>query len=404
MARQVNRLSARFVTTTKEPGRHADGGGLYLQVDASGAKRWVFVFKLKGVRKEMGLGGVAVLDLKDARLEAEKARKLAHAGVNPIEERKRRKAAPETVTFGDVADQLLADLEPSWKSDKHKYQWKQSLEVHAKPLRKIPVGAIDTEDVLSVLKPLWTTVPETASRTRGRIERVLDGAKAMGHRSGDNPARWRGHLALLLPPRKRLTRGHLAAMPFREAPSFMVQLRARIAVTARALEFTILTAARQSETLLAPWSEIDFEQKLWIIPGERMKGGVEHIVPLVPRAMEILERLHHEDTRPTDYIFPGMKAGRPISNMGMEMLLRRMGHDEITTHGFRSSFRDWAGETTNFPRDLAEMALAHKVGDEVERAYRRGTAIEKRRKMMEAWAGFLARPAGGKVLQMQGRG
>jgi len=261
---------------------------------------------------------------------------------------------------------------------------------YAAPLRSKPINEIGTDDVLGVLTPLWQSKSETTSRLRGRIERVLDAARAKGLRSGENPARWRGHLDHLLPKRHKLTRGHHAAMPYVDVPAFMVDLRGREAVAALALEFLILTAARSSEVMGAVWSEIDRDAKIWTIPASRMKAGREHRVPLTAQALAILDGI--EKVRTSDYVFPGQKCGRPLSVLALAMRLRRMKVENATVHGFRSSFWDWAGERTAFPREVAEAALAHVVGDETERAYRRGDALEKRRKLMEAWAGFLSAP------------
>jgi integrase len=260
-----------------------------------------------------------------------------------------------------------------------------TLTKYAAPLRDKPLDAIQTDDVLSVLTPLWQTKNETASRLRGRIERVLDAARAKGLRSGENPARWRGHLDHLLPKRQKLSRGHHAALPYADVPELVADLRNREGAAALALEFLILTAARSGEVLGAKWNEIDRDAKVWTVPAERMKAGREHRVPLTQRALQILATV--EQVRTGDYVFPGQRHGRPLSVMSMEMLLRRMKVD-VTVHGFRSSFRDWAGECTSFPREIAEAALAHTVGDETERAYRRGDALEKRRKLMAAWASF----------------
>jgi integrase len=339
----------------------------------------------------MGLGPLALVDLKEARDLALAARKQVHAGLNPIEERKAARAAAAGATFADVAAEVLAHAEAASKNDKHAAQWKLSLETHAKALREKPVSEITTEDVLEVLKPLWLETPETASRTRGRIERVLDAAKAKGLRTGENPARWRGHLALLLPARKRLTRGHHAAMPFKDVPDFMAKLKERPAPAARALELTILTAARTGEMIGATWGEFDLVGKVWTVPPARMKAGQEHRVALSDRAVEVLKGLADEKhRRPQTLVFPGERPGTTMSNMAMAMLMRRMGEKVFTVHGFRSSFRDWAGETTAFPREVVEAALAHTVGNAVERAYRRGDALEKRRKLMDAWAGYLS--------------
>jgi integrase len=406
MARQLAKLSARRVATVQEPGRHSDGGGLYLVVDpkkqdeeGKPAKRWVFLFRWKdnaspgaGRLREMGLGGLDTVSLPEARDLAEAARKLVQKRIDPIAA---KRAAREVPTFGAVADQLLADLEPQWRNAKHRAQWETALKTQAAALRPLKVDAVTTDDVVKVLKPIWLTLPETASRLRGRIERVLAAAGARGFRSGPNPALWRGHLDKLLPKRQRLARGHHKALPFAQIPEFMGALREREAVAALALEFLILTAARSGEVLGALWPEIDLTAKVWTVPAERMKAGREHRVPLSAAAVAVLEKV--KPLRDGEYVFPGpsktsSNTGRPLSGMSMAMLLRRM-ERPVTVHGFRSSFRDWAGEVTTFPREIAEAALAHAVGDAVETAYRRGDALEKRRKLMEAWARY----CGGKV-------
>lgn len=389
MARQTNRLNARTVLALSAQGRHADGAGLYLVVDHNGAKRWSFLFRWQGKHKEMGLGGLSAVTLARARELASDARAKVADGVNPIEERKRDKPVP---TFGVVADELIASMSSEWKNAKHKAQWQMTLREYAKPLRAMAVDAIMTEDVLKALKPIWTTKPETASRVRGRIERVLDAAKALGHRTGENPAAWRGNLKNLLPAARKLSRGHHAALPYSKVPEFILHLRERPALAALALEWTILNAARSGETLGATWSEIDRANKVWTVPAPRMKSGREHRVPLTARALEILDQaaLIRTDESPSSFVFPGQRRGRPLSGLAMEMLLRRMKAKEATVHGFRSSFRDWAGEATAFPREVAEAALAHQVGDETERAYRRGDALEKRRKLMDAWGAYCA--------------
>jgi integrase len=373
--RPLNRLSARTVQTAKEPGRHADGQGLYLHVDESGAKRWVFVFQWHGKRKEMGLGPVDIVSLGEARDARDDARKLVFQGLNPIVERRRAKG--EAPTFKVMAEEVLAGLK--LRSDVQRAAWTRSLTELTAPIAGLKVDAIDTEDVLGVLKPIWNKTPETASRTRGRIERVLDAAKAKGYRKGENPARWKGHLALLIPQGKRRHEHH-AAMPFADVPAFMARLAARESVGAMALQFTVLTAARSGETIGALWSEIDGD--VWTVPPERMKGGREHRVPLQAEALAVLAKVK----RDKGFIFPGTR-GAGLSNMTMSKALREMGHD-VTVHGFRSSFRDWAGEATHHARETIEAALAHVVGDQTERAYRRGDALEKRRKLMEDWAAF----------------
>jgi integrase len=370
MARQLNKLNARKVTTLAKPGRHSDGGGLYIVIDPSGARRWVFLFRWRGKLKEMGLGGIASVSLADAREAAGRARKSVAAGINPIEAKRRQGTE---VTFGEAADQLVASLAPGWRNPKHKAQWEMTLREYCKPIRSLPIDSITTEDVLSVLNPIWIAKPETAGRVRGRVERVLDAAKARGQRSGENPAAWRGHLRNLLPKRQVLSRGHHAAMPFERIQAFLEDLRQREAVAAKALEFLILSAARTGEVTGARWSEFSETEAIWTVPAGRMKGGREHRVPLSTRAVTILEELAlvRTDPGPSAFIFPGSQRGKPISNGAMNSLLRRMGETEITVHGFRSSFRDWAGERSTFPREIAEAALAHLVGDETERAYRR---------------------------------
>ncbi len=385
MALALNKLNARGVTAITKPGRHGDGGGLYLVVDKSGAKRWVFLYRRDGTLREMGLGGLKAVTLARARELAGQARANLQAGVDPIAAKNN---APVVVpTFGEEADDFIVAMGPQFRNAKHLDQWKMTLKVYAAPLRTKRVDEVSTADVLEVLKPIWLTKPETAARLRGRIERVLDAAKVRGHRSGENPALWRGHLDKLLPKRRKLTRGHHAAMPYGDVAAFVADLRKREAMAARALEFTILTAARSGETFGATWKEIDLDAALWTVPAERMKAGREHRVPLTPRAVEILNELAGLGAGPDAYVFPGQREGRPLSTMAMDMILRRMKVD-ITVHGFRSSFRDWAGEETPFPRDVAEAALAHVVGDQTERAYRRGDALEKRRKLMLAWADF----------------
>jgi integrase len=391
MARSINRLTARTVTTLKTPGRHADGGGLYLHIDASAAKRWVFVFQWHGKRKEMGLGSAGVVGLAEAREAALAARRAVAAGTNPIDMRRVERCG---ATFGDVADEVLASVQLAHGNAKPRAQWSTALKKTALPLRSMRVDEVTTDDVLRVLRPVWTKTPETASRLRGRIERVLDTAKARGLRSGENPARWRGHLDVLLPKRRRLTRGHHAAMAFEQLPEFMERLRRRPAVAARALEFTILTGARTGETLGARWSEIDLAGAVWTIPAARMKARVEHRVPLTPATLAVLETVWPLLGKAKDGpVFPSQRQQRPLSQMSMSMLMRRMEVNDCTVHGFRSTFRDWAGDCTNFAREILEAALAHVVGNAVERAYRRSDAFAKRRRLMEAWAGYCLKKA-----------
>jgi integrase len=336
----------------------------------------------------MGLGTFPAVKLARARTLAAEQRAKVAAGLDPIADRERE----DEPTFGACADQFLAVMEVQWRNPKHRAQWRMTLETYAEPLRGKRVSEIDTNDVLKVLTPLWTRTPETASRLRGRIERVLDYARARGWRTGENPALWRGHLKNVLPAPVKLIRGHHAAMPHAEVPAFVARLQGLTGLSARALEFLILTAGRSGEIREAVWDEVDLDAAVWVIPAMRMKAGREHRVPLVPRAVEILEQMQR--LRVSEYIFPGQSPGRPLSLMAFEMLMRRLKAEAYTVHGFRSSFRDWAGDLTDFPREIAEAALAHSVGDATERAYRRGDALAKRRMLMEAWAAHCAGEAG----------
>jgi integrase len=384
MAGGRQKLTARAAATTK-PGRYGDGAGLYLVVSPSGARKWVYRFTFGGKVTETGLGSADRVSLAEVRDKARDARKMVEAGENPIDARRRAASAKAGIpTFGAVADALIAAKESEWRNEKHRSQWRTSLTEFAAPLRCSPVDEIDTAAVLAVLTPLWQVKPETASRVRGRIEAVLDAAKAQGHRSGENPAAWRGHLAHLLPKRGKLTRGHHAAMAYRDVPAFIAQLRECDAIAAMALEFCILTATRSGEVYGARWSEIDMATKVWTVPALRMKAAREHRVPLSERALEILEKLG--DAMTGDYVFPSPRGRKPLSHVSMAKVMHRLQIDGATVHGFRSAFRDWAGNETHFPREVAEAALAHVIGDKAEQAYRRGDALEKRRALMAAWA------------------
>ena len=376
------KLTARKVETTR-PGKYSDGGNLYLIVSRTGSRKWMLRFTWRGQAKEMGLGSARSVPLADAREKAAAARRKIAQGFNPIDERKRDGGIP---TFGEMADDVREALSAGFRNEKHKAQWKATLETYAAPLRNKPVDTVATDDVLAVLKPIWMTKAETASRVRGRIEKVLDAAKAKGLRDGENPARWRGHLDHLLPRPSKLARGHHAAMPYEDVATFIAKLRAREATASLALELCILTAARSGEILGMQWSEIDIDKKIWTVPANRMKAGREHRVPLSPRAVAILSQL--EKPRTGDLVFPGQARNKPLSNMAMEMMLRRMKVNNATVHGFRSSFRDWAGNVSNFPREVVETALAHVIGDKAEQAYRRSDALEKRRQLMDAWAAY----------------
>lgn len=408
MPKVVTKLNDRQVKAFKADGFHACGEGLYLSVKGS-ARGWVFRYQVAGKRRDMGLGSAAAVSLKEAREAVDAAKRAIRDGIDPVNAR--RAERPIIPTFGAFADELIDILAPGFRNEKHRAQWATTLgkvpydlskvridrDVHARHvaalavLRSKKVDDVTTADVVAVLMPIWSIANETASRLRGRIEKVLDAAKVKGLRSGENPAAWRGHLVNVLPKRQKLQRGHHAALPYTEIPSFVADLRERDALAAKALEFTIVTASRTSETLRMPWSEIDLVGKVWSVPAPRMKAGRDHRVPLSGRAVEILEDMAKLRTtaEPSEYVFPGQKAGRPLSSMSMLMLLRRMGLEgRVTVHGFRSTLRDWAGDTTEFAREVTEASLSHAVGDATERAYRRGDALAKRRAMMEAWAAY----------------
>lgn len=392
--RGINRLSARKVEVEKRPGLYADGLGLYLQVRSTGAKSWIFRYRVNGRLRDMGLGSYFAVSLAEARERAAKCRNMRANGLDPIEEKRagaaeRKAAAAREQTFRQCANAYIAAHRAGWKNAKHADQWAATLETYAHPvIGDILVSRVDTALVLRVLEPIWTARTETATRLRGRIESVLDWARVRGHRTGDNPARWRGHLDHMLPKRSKVSPvRHHAALPIDEIPRFMSALREQAGVSARALEFAILTATRTSETLGATWEEIDLAQAVWIVPAKRMKGGREHRVPLSRSTLRILSEMR-QTPGGGDYVFPGARAGRGLSNMALLAVLKRMGRTGVTTHGFRSTFRDWASERTQFPHEVAEMALAHAVADKVEKAYRRGDLFDKRRALAAAWDDF----------------
>lgn len=411
MARSINRLSVRLVQTVTKEGRFADGGGLYLDTK-KGGRRWIFLFRWEGKLRELALGPVAAISLATARELAREAREHVAKGINPIEARAaareaeiaaQEKAVAAATTFGGFAETFISSIEQGWRNEKHRQQWRNSLRDHAATLHGKPVATIGTGDVLAVLQPIWLTKSETASRVRGRIERILSAAKARGLRDRDsiNPATWNGHLEVLLPSRPKLTRGHHPAMPYGKLPDFIGNLRERQATAARALEFLIFAASRTGEVLGAKRCEIDLSAKEWVVPGERMKAGAPHTVLLTDRMMEILQDLGIEGMGPDAYLFSGNKPGRPLSNMCMEMLLRRMKLDHFTVHGFRSSFKDWAINETELPDEISEEALAHTIGSKVRRAYRRGEALARRRRLMEAWHAHCQSKAGDDVVPMK---
>jgi integrase len=403
MPKKLSNALTPLAVKNAKPGRHADGGGLHLLVKESGARSWVYRFMLSGKSRDIGLGaagpdGISLADARDAR---DALRLKVKVGIDPLEERQRdaaealaaaQAAQVAGITFKAVAETYIGANEGSWRNDKHRQQWKNTLATYVYPvIGELPVAEVGTAHVLQILEPIWKAKAETASRVRGRMETILDAAKARGYRDGENPARWRGHIAQILPVRSRLTRGHHKAMPYDAIPAFVGALHQREAVAALALEFTILTAARTGEVIGAKWDEVDLDKALWTIPASRMKAGKEHRVPLSPRAVEILKST--QGLR-KEWLFPATKGGS-MSGMAMSMLLRRMKVD-VTVHGFRSGFRDWSAECTGYAHEVAEMALAHTIENKVERAYRRGDLFDKRRRLMDDWATYCATiPAAG---------
>jgi integrase len=379
------------------PGLYADGGNLYLQITVNGKnvnRSWIFRFAINGKRRDMGLGAVHTIGLKDARAKAAELRKVVYEGRDPIAERDAQTAAlaaatAKRATFDYCATSYSRAHSPKW-SAKHAYQWSSAMTRFASPvLGKLPIDVIDVGLVVKVLEPIWHERPETASRLRGGMESVLAWATVRGFRQGDNPARWTNHLEELLPSRREiLPVEHFAALAYRDVPGLMAKVRKRNGITERALEFLTLTASRSGEVLGARWDEIDLAERVWTIPAERMKGRREHRVPLGDRALAILGELSL--CRRNQFLFPSERRGN-LGESPMRELLKRLGY-KTTVHGMRSAFRDWCGEHTNFPREICEAALAHAVGNKVEQAYRRGDALEKRRALMNAWANFCNKP------------
>ena len=410
----VGNVVGKMLTELKikhvKPGMHLDGDGLYLQVTKAGAKSWIFRFQLNKRRREMGLGPLATVPAKEARRRAAEMRVLVAAGTDPIEERERLAAqvaerkvleSAHAVTFKEAAEDYIKANRAGWRNAKHIQQWENTLATYVYPVfGDTPVARVEDTQVLQVLTPIWATKTETASRIQGRIENVLDAAKARKLRSGENPARWRGHLDKLLPNPTKVARvRHHPALPYKKMQAFMPKLREVQGVSPLALEFLILTAARSGEVLKATWHEIDAEVGVWSIPGNRMKAGKTHRIPLSIAALAVLEKA--KAIKHNDYIFPGTRTGKPMSDMALTMLLRRL-YPGVTAHGFRSSFRDWAAEVTTYPGDMAEMALAHSVGDKVEAAYRRGDMFERRRQMMQDWANW-CEPRPGNVVSISSK-
>jgi integrase len=388
MARQINRLNARSVASLKRPGRHADGAGLYLSISSNGGRRWVFLFRRNAKMREMGLGSASVVTLGRARELARAARDTIAKGLDPIETRSLHGGMSKT--FAECSALFIEGNKAGWRNAKHAAQWANTLATYADPvIGRMAVADVATVHIVKILNPIWTTKTETAARVRSRIEAVLDWSRVHGFRQGENPARWRGHLDQLLPKRSKVKRvKHHPALPFSALPAFLSDLRTLDGIAPRALEYTILTAARTNETIGATIPEID-ASATWTIRGERMKGGREHRVPLSPRCLEILAALGIRPGENRDGpVFAQGRKGSPLSNGAMLAVLERMGRGDITVHGFRSTFRDWASETTPFPNEVVEMALAHTIPNKAEAAYRRGDLFDKRRDLMNQWAEY----------------
>lgn len=386
----TEKLTPLAIKNLKKPGYHGDGGGLWLQISPTGAKSWVFRYMLNGKAREMGLGSLLARPLADARGKAGEYRQQLADGIDPLEKRKAERMADDlkaarAKTFDECCKDYIAAHEAGWKNGKHAAQWRATLDTYASPVvGKLEVAMVDTALVMKVLEPIWKEKTETASRLRGRIESVLGWATVRGFRQGDNPARWKGHLANLLPaPSKVAIVKHHAALDFHEVGAFVQELKQQQGMGARALEFAILTAARSGEVRGATWAEINLDEAVWTVPEARMKAGKEHRVPLSSAAVNLLRALPRTDDN--GLVFPAPRGGM-LSDMTLTAVLRRMGRSDITAHGFRSAFRDWAGETTAYPREVIEHALAHQLRDKAEAAYARGTLFEKRRRLMAVWA------------------
>ena len=390
--RQVKNLTALNVSREKKLGMYADGGGLYLQVSKNGAKSWIYRFKFSGSKgRYMGLGSLVTISLADARELATTARKQVLEGIDPIKARRDQRAherfeASKGITFKSAAEQYIESHKAGWNNKKHIAQWSSTLETYAYPaFGALSVQDIDVGLVMKALEPIWTEKSETASRVRGRVESVLDWATVRGYRKGENPARWKGHLESLLPARRKVqTVRHHPAMPYENINAFIEKLREQAGISAKALEFLILTASRTSEVIGARPEEFDLKTGVWNVAAERMKMKKEHRIPLSDRAITIIE----EVIGAGDFVFPGGKKGKPLSHVAMLILMKRMGYADFTVHGFRSSIRDWAAEQTNYAREVAEAMLAHRIEDRVEAAYRRGDLFEKRRRLMDEWAKY----------------
>lgn len=393
VSRTIHRLTSVAISNARTPGLLADGGGLYFRVAPGGSKGWIFRFRREGRTRDGGLGAYPAVGLAKARELAAQCRRSLAAGVDPIDARQaqRRDADRQTaraITFSQCAENFISSHEVAWRNPKHRQQWRNTIKTYAEPnIGSLIVAEVDTTGIVRILEPIWTSKPETASRLRGRLECILDWARARGYREGENPARWRGHLDHLLPPKSKVrTVQHHAAMPYLDVPGFMRVLTANSSPVAQALTFLILTSARTTEVTGAEWNEISFGSRSWEVPASRMKSGRSHRVALSRPAITLLQDM--AEVRQGDFIFPGARLGTSLSSMAMAMLLRRLNFAHVTVHGFRSSFRTFIAEATSFPSELAEMALAHVVGSAVERAYLRGDLLERRREVAEVWATF----------------
>lgn len=390
--RALNRLSIKWIESSKrEPGYFADGGGLWLRVTPSKTRSWIFRYTRMGKTHDVGLGSYLNVSLELARKKAADMRAALGRGDDPMALRLEAKAqAAKRMTFKQCAEQYIEANKPGWKNAKHGDQWTATLQTYAYPtIGQLDVAHVDTAHVLKILEPIWASKSETASRLRGRMERILAWATTRRFRSGDNPARWTHHLDTILPrPSAVKKTSHHEALPHAQAHGFLKLVQAQAGIAPRALEFTVLTVARTSEVIGATWPEIDLDQAVWTIPAGRMKAKKEHRIPLTARAVEILKEM--QGLRDSDFVFPGWKAKSGLSNMAMLNLLKRVGRDDLTVHGFRSTFRDWAGETTGHAREVIEHAMAHQLKDKAEAAYARGTLFEKRRALMDDWDSYLS--------------
>ena len=378
-----------------KPGMHGDGGGLFLKVSGKTARSWLFIYRVGSKRTELGLGGYPAVNLARARQLASELRSARAEGIDPREARGARRQ--RSVKFGEVAEVMLEALSPGWSNATHCHQWRKSLTVDAAMLRDMPIGSITTDHILQALQPHWLSRPESARRLRLRLEKLLDFAKARGLRDGENPARWRGHLANLLPKQSKI-RQHFAAMPYSDLPQFLTEVRGKSGYGALALQLLVLTATRTAEVVGARWDEFDLEARLWSIPAARMKSRREHRVPLSGAALVVLRQLW--EVRRGPYVFPSHDASRHAAETLMAHVVQRSGRRE-TVHGFRASFRTWASEQTAIPREVIEMALSHVVGSAVERAYARSDLFERRAQLMEMWAGYCTSKPAAKVIALQ---